>query len=91
MTSALRSPLLSFAPPLLQDDTRMSPASGKRVGPLEILYPLVAGGMREVCGACDDWLGREVAIKVLPEAMAQHPGRPARFELAVEPVSISTY
>ena len=36
--------------------------------------------MGEVYRARDTKLGREVAIKVLPEALAQHPDRIARFE-----------
>ena len=50
------------------------------MGPYEILAPLGAGGMGEVYRARDTKLGREVAIKVLPSAMAQNPERLARFE-----------
>ncbi len=42
-----------------------------RLGPYEILAPLGAGGMGEVYRARDTKLSREVAIKVLPEALAQ--------------------
>ncbi len=51
-----------------------------RLGTYEILGPLGAGGMGEVYRARDSRLGREVAIKVLPEAVASSPDRLARFE-----------
>ncbi len=54
--------------------------SGKRVGPYEIIALLGAGGMGEVYRARDDRLGRDVAIKVLPDAFAQDAERMARFE-----------
>ena len=53
---------------------------GDRLGPHEILAPLGAGGMGEVYRAKDTKLDREVAIKVLPDALAQDPDRLARFE-----------
>jgi len=53
---------------------------GDKLGPYEILAPLGAGGMGEVYRAKDTKLGREVAIKVLPTALAQDPERLARFE-----------
>ena len=53
---------------------------GHHLGPYEIVAPLGAGGMGEVYRARDSRLGREVAIKVLPEAVAAHADRLARFE-----------
>ena len=50
------------------------------LGPYEILSPLGAGGMGEVYRARDSKLGRDVAIKVLPEDVAQDAERLARFE-----------
>ncbi len=55
-------------------------ATGVRLGPYEILAPLGAGGMGEVYRARDGRLGREVAVKVLPEAVAADPERLRRFE-----------
>ena len=55
-------------------------SSGHRLGPYEILAPLGAGGMGEVYRARDSKLGREVAIKVLPEQLASNPEALARFE-----------
>src|SRR5579862_9884893 len=53
---------------------------GTRLGPYEVLAPIGAGGMGEVYRARDTKLDREVAIKVLPAALAQDPERLARFE-----------
>ena len=53
---------------------------GTKLGPYEIQSPLGAGGMGEVYRARDTRLGRDVAIKVLPEGFAQDPERLQRFE-----------
>jgi len=53
---------------------------GSRFGPCEIAAPIGAGGMGEVYRATDTRLRREVAIKVLPEEIAQDKDRLARFE-----------
>ena len=58
----------------------MSLSPGTRLGPYEIVAPLGAGGMGEVYRAKDAKLGREVAVKVLPETVASDPGRRQRFE-----------
>src|SRR6202022_1815977 len=55
-------------------------SAGTRLGPYEILAPIGAGGMGEVYRARDTKLDREVAIKVLPAALAKDPERLARFE-----------
>ena len=54
--------------------------SGKRIGPYEITAAIGAGGMGEVYRARDARLGRDVAIKVLPENIAADKDRLARFE-----------
>src|SRR5712691_10766669 len=58
----------------------MTLSPGSRLGPYEIIAPLGAGGMGEVYRARDPRLGREVAIKVLPEESSSDPERLRRFE-----------
>ena len=54
--------------------------AGAKLGPYEILSPLGAGGMGEVYRARDTRLGRDVALKILPESFAAEPDRLRRFE-----------
>src|SRR5215467_13256977 len=54
--------------------------SGSKLGPYEVVSALGAGGMGEVYRARDKRLGRDAAIKVLPEAFAEDAQRMARFE-----------
>jgi TolB-like protein/Flp pilus assembly protein TadD len=54
--------------------------AGSRLGPYEVVSPIGAGGMGEVYRARDSRLGRDVAIKVLPEEFAADPERLRRFE-----------
>jgi len=58
----------------------MSLATGARLGSYEIVGPIGAGGMGEVYRARDMKLGRDVALKILPEAFASDPDRLMRFE-----------
>jgi len=58
----------------------MGLSAGTRLGPYEIQAPLGAGGMGEVYRARDTKLGRDVAIKILPEVFTSDPERLARFE-----------
>ena len=53
---------------------------GTRVGPYEIIAQIGKGGMGEVYRALDTNLGRQVAIKTLPDSLAHEPDRLARFE-----------
>ena len=58
----------------------MTLATGTRLGGYEILAPLGAGGMGEVYRARDAKLNRDVAIKILPAALAADPDAQARFQ-----------
>ena len=65
----------------------MSLVPGARLGPYEIVSPLGAGGMGEVYRACDTRLGRDVAIKVLPQHLSANADVRARFEREARTVS----
>ena len=58
----------------------MSLEVGERLGPYEIRSALGSGGMGEVYRALDPRLGREVAVKILPEELGRDADRLARFE-----------
>lgn len=60
---------------------------GSRLGPYEILSPLGSGGMGEVYRARDTRLGREVAVKVLPQHLSSNPEVRTRFEREAKTVS----
>jgi eukaryotic-like serine/threonine-protein kinase len=62
----------------------MALSAGARVGPYEIQSALGVGGMGEVYRARDTKLRRDVAIKILPEAVAADPDRIARFQREAE-------
>ena len=57
---------------------------GAQLGPYEVVSVLGAGGMGEVYRARDTRLKREVAIKVLPAALARDPDRLARLQREAE-------
>lgn len=61
-------------------DSRMPLSAGTRLGAYQIVAPLGAGGMGEVYRARDTRLGRDIALKVLPDAYSSSPERLARFE-----------
>jgi serine/threonine protein kinase/Tol biopolymer transport system component len=55
-------------------------SAGTKLGTYEVTAHLGSGGMGEVYQAHDSKLGRDVAIKVLPEQFARDPERLARFQ-----------
>ena len=58
----------------------MSLSPGFRLGSYEIVAPLGAGGMGEVYRARDAKLNRDVALKILPDSVAEDSDRVARFK-----------
>ena len=59
----------------------MALIAGTRVGAYEVVDLLGTGGMGEVYRARDTRLGRDVALKILPDAVAADPDRLARAQL----------
>src|SRR5919204_4661464 len=57
----------------------MTPTAGTRLGAYEVVSAIGAGGMGEVYRARDTKLGRDVALKMLPESFVHDPERVARF------------
>ncbi len=66
-------------------------AAGVRLGPYEILGLIGAGGMAEVYRARDTRLGREVALKVVSEALGANAAFLERFEREARLVSSVTH
>src|ERR1700719_4490338 len=58
----------------------MALAAGTKLGSYEVLSQIGTGGMGEVYQAHDTKLGRDVAIKVLPEGFAHDAERLSRFQ-----------
>ncbi len=58
----------------------MSLSPGSRLGAYEVTALIGQGGMGEVYRAHDTKLGRDVALKVLPDLFADDPERLARFQ-----------
>src|SRR5215831_2705182 len=65
----------------------MGLSSGTKLGPYEIVAPLGAGGMGEVYRARDTRLDRSVAIKILPEHLADKADAGERFEREARTIS----
>src|SRR5262249_53828406 len=80
--SFMEAPALEMAAELKARE--MEIPSGTRLGPYEILAPVGAGGMGQVYRARDLNLKRDVALKVLPAAFVNDPGRLARFQREAE-------
>ena len=62
-------------------------APGTKLGPYEILSPLGTGGMGEVYRARDTRLGRDVAVKIMPNEMSADAARKQRFEREAKIIS----
>lgn len=69
----------------------MGLSAGTRLGPYEVLSPLGAGGMGEVYRARDTRLGRQVAVKILPDSLSQDPHRVARFETEARVLAVLSH
>lgn len=65
----------------------MALSPGQRLGPYEVVAPIGAGGMGEVYRAHDPRLGRDVAVKVLPEHFADDADSLRRFEIEAKAVA----
>ena len=75
----MQASAFEVAPSLIQPETT-TPLVGQRLGPYEIGALLGAGGMGDVFRARDTTLGRDVAIKILPDVFTADANRRARFE-----------
>jgi serine/threonine protein kinase len=60
---------------------------GAKLGPYEIIAAIGAGGMGEVYRARDTRLGRDVAIKVLPQHLSSNPELKERFDCEARAIS----
>jgi len=61
---------------------------GEVVGPYRVTAKLGEGGMRAVYRARDTQLGRDVALKVLPDSVSHDPDRVARCTREAQPADI---
>lgn len=62
----------------------MALTSGTRLGPYEITAQIRVGGMEGMYRATDTTLNRDVAIRVLPESLANDPDRITRFRREIK-------
>ena len=60
-------------------------AAHTRLGPYDIAALIGSGGMGDVYRGTDTRLGRDVAIKVLPQPVTSDPDRLRRFEQEARP------
>jgi len=65
-------------------------SSGTKLGTFEITSHIGSGGMGDVYEAHDSKLGRDVAIKVLPEQFARDSERLGRFQREAKLLALST-
>jgi eukaryotic-like serine/threonine-protein kinase len=65
----------------------MALPAGTKLGTYELVAPIGAGGMGGVYQAHDSNLRRDVAIKVLPEALAHDSERLSRFRREAQPLA----
>src|SRR5262245_18111340 len=65
----------------------MQLAPGTRLGQYEVLAPLGSGGMGDVYRARGPRLNRDVAVKVVPERLAQYAQALARFDREAQAVA----
>jgi eukaryotic-like serine/threonine-protein kinase len=82
-----RETAIEFRLPPAPDSQRVSLAPGSNLGPYEILGLLGSGGMGEVYRARDSRLGREVAVKTLPSAVAADPDRLKRLRREAQAIA----
>ena len=61
--------------------------AGTKLGPYEILAPLGAGGMGEVYRARDSRIGRDFAVKVMPNYMSSDVSQKRRLEREAQSIS----
>src|SRR5438094_658228 len=66
-------------------------SAGTRLGSYEVIALLGAGGMGEVYRARDARLGRDVALKILPQQFASDPERLARFKREAQVLASLTH
>ena len=68
----------------------MALAIGSRIAHYDVTALIAEGGMGQVYQATDTKLGRQVALKILPEAFAADPDRLARFQREAQVLAAST-
>ena len=76
----LEAPALEVAAKMLGNNGPDQSLIGAQIGSYQVLSLLGAGGMGEVYQAHDTKLGRDVAMKVLPQAFINDPERLSRFQ-----------
>src|SRR5262249_37645184 len=81
----------SISAVILSGERLMALEAGRRLGPYEVLSPIGAGGMGEVYKARDTRLGRDVAVKVLPQHLSENAEFKQRFEIEARAISALTH